>query len=485
MQHLQQLVEHEVYEVLELPQGVRPLSIRWVEKDDYQTAKARLTVRGFEQALSGDEQFYSATPNAATLRMLLVVAQALGLSVVVGDCAQAFLQAPLQEKEDVWVRPPVEACCPPGYGWKLKKTMPGLKGGPAAWGAHATKTKLELYNLTPSVHDPCVHSNPKEKVWALRHMDDYLCVGPYEKVKNLTDDMGHTLLLRDVLFLEVGQPPVKFLGWMLQRVAEGFRLGVNPQLIDDIVSDAGVASSSRQCATAGTKERVIDATPLDAEEHTYFRTQVGRLLFLSALRPDLQYAVGQLARQAAHPRVADRIALKRCVRFLHCTRDATLDLYPKGRLAVVAVADADWAGILERRSVSGGVLQLSGCCVLSWSRTQSAYALSSCEAELYAMGSAAAEALGAQAFLVEQNLVREPPVVAGDSSSALQLAGRRGQGRLKHVEVRLLALQQWCQEGRLRLRKVASADNEADLMTKHVPRATWKWLAGRIGLSVL
>ena len=42
----------------------------------------------------------------ATLRVLLVLAQALGLTVAVGDCAQAFLQAPILEKSDVWVTPP-------------------------------------------------------------------------------------------------------------------------------------------------------------------------------------------------------------------------------------------------------------------------------------------------------------------------------------------------------------------------------------------
>ena len=132
--------------------------------------------------------------------------------------------------------------------------------------------------------------------------------------------------------------------------------------------------------TAGVKDRVADKTPQEKEEHSYFRTQVGRLLFLSVLRPDLQYAVGQLARHASAPTVLDRIALKR----------------------LSAVADADWAGLAERRSVTGGVVLLAGCCVASWSRTQASNALNSCESELCAMGSAAVELLGAHAFLVEQ-----------------------------------------------------------------------------------
>ena len=105
----------------------------------------------------------------------------------------------------------------------MLKTLPGLKGGPAAWGVHATKTKQELYNFQPSEIDPCVHSSPKEKLWTMRHMDDCLLVGPQSPLADLTESMKDTMLLRDIQFLEVGQPPVKFLGWMIQRVPEGFR----------------------------------------------------------------------------------------------------------------------------------------------------------------------------------------------------------------------------------------------------------------------
>ena len=187
--------------------------------------------------------------------------------------------------------------------------------------------------------------------------------------------MGNTMLMREVQVLEPGKPPVKFLGWLLERTVDGFRLMINPQLIEDIVQDSGLASSTRKCATAGVKDRVVDETPLEREEHSYFRTQVGRLLFLSVLRPDPQYAVGQLARHASVPTVSDRIVLKRLIRFLSTTRDMKLEIFPKGRLVLSAMADADWAGLAERRSVTGGVVLLAGCCVASWSRTRASYAL--------------------------------------------------------------------------------------------------------------
>ena len=158
MVHLGHLREHKVYDELDLPQGIKPLSMCRVDKDDYHTAKSRLTARGYEQELTGQENFYSATPQPATLRVLLVLAQALGLTVAVGDCAQAFLQAPLLEKSDVWVTPPPEAEVKPGRARLPLKTLPDLQGGPAAWGHHATRVKEERYGLIQSARDPCVHS---------------------------------------------------------------------------------------------------------------------------------------------------------------------------------------------------------------------------------------------------------------------------------------------------------------------------------------
>ena len=98
------------------------------------------------------------------------------------------------------------------------------------------------------------------------------------------------------------------------------------------------------------------------------------------------------------------------------------------------------------------------------------------------MGSAAVEAIWMHRFLKEQGLTTEPPLIKGDSSSALQLASRVGQGRLKHVEVRLLALQQWHQQGSIRLQKVPTQENIADLFTKHLAAASKEKLEHALGI---
>lgn len=68
--------------------------------------------------------------------------------------------------------------------------------------------------------------------------------------------------------------------------------------------------------------------------------------------------------------------------------------------------------------------------------------ISSYEADLCGLTSVAAEALYLATLLADLGLPAQGvPRRYCDSSSALQVAGRRGHGRLKHVEIRLLSLQ--------------------------------------------
>ena len=113
-----------------------------------------------------------------------------------------------------------------------------------------------LYRLTPSARDAYVRSNVRAGLWT-SNMDNSLV--PLDKVKELNEDTGRTMLLRDVQLLELGRSPVKFLGWMLERTLVRFRLMIDPQLIEDIVQGFGL-QSTRRCATAGVKDRVVDET---------------------------------------------------------------------------------------------------------------------------------------------------------------------------------------------------------------------------------
>ena len=103
----------------------------------------------------------------------------------------------------------------------------------------------------------------------------------------------------------------------------------------------------------------------------------------------------------------------------------------------------------------------------SRSLKQTAISLSSCEAEVYAASACAGELLGHAALFKELHFnvsVR----LEMDSDSARHIPQRRGQGGLKHIEIRCLAIQQWTREKRLSVSRVDTKNNTADLSTKHL-----------------
>ena len=118
-------------------------------------------------------------------------------------------------------------------------------------------------------------------------------------------------------------------------------------------------------------------------------------------------------------------------------------------------------------------------CLKTWSVTQGAPALSSCEAEYYAVVGGATRALGVQAAAKELGVSAADQVIgvtAGDqvielstdSSGAKSLASRRGSRRIRHIETKWLWLQHVVAIGLIQMRKVDSVTNFADVFTKYL-----------------
>ena len=150
--------------------------------------------------------------------------------------------------------------------------------------------------------------------------------------------------------------------------------------------------------------------------------------------------------------------------------------------------DSDWAGDVEtRKSTSGGIVVLGNHPIKSWSTTQSAPALSSCEAEYYALVDGASRGLGLQAAARVLGIAVDDLVVEAstDSSAAKSYASRRGAGRIRHIEVKQLWLQQAVADGRIRLHKILGTENPADILTKYKSLGEYKTLLSAVNVEVV
>ena len=102
-----------------------------------------------------------------------------------------------------------------------------------------------------------------------------------------------------------------------------------------------------------------------------------------------------------------------------------------------------------------------------WSVAQAVIALSSGEAEYYGIVKGASTGLGIRSALRGLGCsVRL--AVHTDSSAAKGMASRKGLGKVRHVEVNQLWVQETVGSGEIELKKIDGTSNLADALTKFV-----------------
>ena len=108
----------------------------------------------------------------------------------------------------------------------------------------------------------------------------------------------------------------------------------------------------------------ISRMPVD---QTKYRRMVGSLMYLTASRPDLLFAVCMCARYQSKPTKKHLEAVKRIFRYLQGTIHMGL-WYPKdNEMALTAYSDADQAGCQDTRNSTLGGAQFLGEKLVSWS----------------------------------------------------------------------------------------------------------------------
>ena len=101
----------------------------------------------------------------------------------------------------------------------------------------------------------------------------------------------------------------------------------------------------------------------------------------------------------------------------------------------------------------------------SWSKRQTVIAMSSAEAEYYALAKGAVESLGVKAIMMDLGVKADVRIWL-DSSAAKAIASREGLGRTRHIDVQYLWIQDLTRRGVIRLKKIGGRENPSDMMTK-------------------
>ena len=454
------------------------ISMKWVKSWKGAEVKCRLVARGFDQYIEDKDDTFASTPSLSTLKLLIALSIAMNLDVVIADVSTAFLHATLWQK--IFVIPPKEYYPQGGVLWRLKKALYGLKGSPKAWQQHLAKTMLDA-GFERLKSDPSLYRHKTKKLWALVYVDDLMFVGERRDIDEVMQDLKKVLLIRQTGELSEGKT-VSFLGRQIRRTSDSMELFMSPDYIDRMLDSYGMTKSKPAQTPGGDSLRkLLDNELLNSQEHKLYRRLVGQLLWLAALRVDIMYAVKELSRGLVAPTEVHKIKLKTLLRYLSGTKDYVHVMRPDFRIGrqvksldIKVYVDSDWAGCTDsRRSTSGVALNILGINISAHSRTQATIALSSGEAELYAIGSGAAEALFIKSLILETLVAPKVNIILfTDSTAGKSMAVRFGASRkTKHVQLRFLFVQELVSSGTLVIKKIPGTLNPSDILTKYVAKA--------------
>ena len=237
-----------------------------------------------------------------------------------------------------------------------------------------------------------------------------------------------------------------------------------------------------------------ETTVCDQIQHSLFRAVVGKLQYITGVRPDLMFATRCLSYKLASPTLADLTRAKKVLRYLKGTRELNLyltipALKPNDSNTtlkhVTGNSDADWAGdpVTRKSSTSCTLCYVDQFLLTSECRGQGTVALSSGESELYALGALSAELIVAQAILKEIGL---PFLIhaRADSSTARAVATKQGASRkMKDIHTRILFIQDLVFRKLLTMSSVKTDMNPSDIGTKALGRERFRRLRSMLGMG--
>ena len=294
---------------------------------------------------------------------------------------------------------------------------------------------------------------------------------------------------------------------------DGFIIRPDDSHITELVKLTGVGSKKdkKTPTTSEFNKLSKEDEELGGDDVKLFRSCVGKLLYLSPDRPDIQYVTQGLAGFMKTPTKRAWSFVRHLVSYLQGSKyDGVLMKETHSGKSVLnvtdgegwdsdgslleVICDADYAGNQRtRRSLSSVHFYVNGNLVESYVRGQKCISLSSGESEYVCMVGGVSEGM----FLKHLwDFISEGQcqlVCRSDSSAARSLASRQGIGRARHIAANLLWLQEKVAQRTVRITAIPTAVNVSDMGTKSLSRARMEslkflakmvsWNGDRLGVN--
>lgn len=372
----------------------------------------------------------------------------------------------------------------------LQRSLYGLKQSPRQWNKRFDQF-MKTQEYTRSLFDPCVYFRCFDNdnyVYLLLYVDDMLVAAKdMKEISRLKDILSREFEMKDlgaakrILGIDIIRDRSKGILQLsqqgyLEKVLRNFEMDQAKPVLTPMGTHFKLSS---------TKDEDKGEAEIKMREIPY-SSAVGSLMYaMVGTRPDLAYDVGLISRFMSSPSQEHWQAVKWVMRYIRNTVDLKLTFTKGDKVQVADYCDSDYAADLDKRiSITGYVFQVGGNTVSWRSGLQHVVALSTTEAECMALVEAAKEALWLKGITSELGYPQEQAEIFCDSQSAICLSKNSTfHERTKHFHIRLNFIRDVVKDGSLKVSKINTKVNPADILTKSVP--VKKFDEGLTNLKVL
>jgi hypothetical protein len=369
----------------------------------------------------------------------------------------------------------------------LQKSLYGTRDAAANFQAEV-KSCMASMGFSQARYNPQVYYHAGRDIRCLVHGDDFMAVGEPQAALWLKAQLERRFTVSTNI-VGTGPGEVKE-ARLLNRIIRaspdgGWEYEADSRHAEIIVKQLGLDKSkgvSSPGESPGRWEDEENSVPLVGSEIRGYRALAARANYLAQDRTDIQFAAKEICRGMSSPSQGDYMRLKRLGRYLISYPRVVWSYAPQRMVKELTVySDSDWAGCRRTaRSTSGGAICRGSHCLRTYSVTQKSVALSSAEAELISLVRATTEGIGMCQLAEGVNIILQAAMYA-DSSAALAVVQRRGNGRLRHIRVGHLWIPELAECGDVKFRKVDGLSNPADLATKFLGGSIIQQLLPRLG----
>nr|GEV73896.1 hypothetical protein [Tanacetum cinerariifolium] len=261
--------------------------------------------------------------------------------------------------------------------------------------------------------------------------------------------------------------PTFFLGFQVKQKEDGIFISQD-KYVAEILKKFDFLSVKTASTPIETQKPLVKYEEVaDVDVHLY-RSMIGSLMYLTASRPDIMFAVCACSRFQVTPKTSHLQVMKRIFRYLKGQPKLGL-WYPKvSSFNMESYSDSDYAGAnLNRKSITGGC-QFLGRRLISWQcKKHTIMATSTTEAEYVAAAHCRGQVLWIQNQLLDYGFnIMSIKIYIDNESTICIVKNPVFHSKTKHIEIRHNFIRDAYEKKLIQVLKIHTDDNVADPLTK-------------------